>query len=143
MCSSDLPFDDARFAQAIARVKARIDARPSPAPARRLAVRSGRQLTLLAVADIDWIGAADYCVELHVGPRVHLLRRSMSAVESEFGSLGFCRVHRSAIVNLARVRALEVGTDGEWQVLLENGATLPLGKRHRAPLQDRLGLLAG
>ena len=137
------PFDDARFAQAITRVKARIDARPSPAPVRRLAVRSGRQLTLLAAADIDWIGAADYCVELHVGARVHLLRRSMSAVESEFGPLGFCRVHRSAIVNLARVRALEAGTDGEWQVVLETGATLPLGKRHRALLQERLGLRVG
>jgi two-component system LytT family response regulator len=137
------PFDDARFAQAIARVKARVDPREAPAPVRRLAVRSGRQLALLAVADIDWIGAADYCVELHVGPRVHLLRRSMGAVESEFGTLGFCRVHRSAIVNLARVRALEVGTDGEWRVLLDDGATLPLGKRHRVPLQERLALLAG
>ena len=136
------PFDDARFAQALARVKARILPPEATAPVRRLAVRSGRQLALLDVAGIDWIGAADYCVELHVGTRVHLLRRSMSAVESEFRALGFCRVHRSAIVNLARVRALEAGTDGESKVVLEDGVVLPLSKRHRAHLQARLGLLA-
>jgi two-component system LytT family response regulator len=136
------PFDDARFAQALARVRARLG--PSDAArAHRLAVRSGRQVTLLDVADIDWVGAADYCVELHVGSRVHLLRRSMGAVESEFSALGFCRVHRSAIVNLARVRALEVGTDGESQVVLADGARLPLSKRHRARLQQRLGLMEG
>ena len=135
------PFDDARFAQALARVNARIDPRSDSGRARRLAVRTGRQLTLLDVAAIDWIGAADYCVELHVGSRVHLLRRSMGAVESEFGAMGFCRVHRSAIVNLARVSALEIGSGGESQVVLEGGATLPLSKRHRARLRERLGLL--
>ena len=138
------PFDDARFAQALARVKARVDLRDdAPATARRLAVRSGRQVTLLEVSDIDWIAAADYCVELHVGARAHLLRRSMSAIESEFESLGFCRVHRSAIVNLARVSALETGADGESQVLLKGGARLPLSKRHRAQLQERLGAMGG
>ena len=137
------PFDDARFAQALARVNARAGPRDDAGRVRRLAVRTGRQLTLLDVATIDWIGAADYCVELHVGDRVHLLRRSMGAVESEFGMLGFCRVHRSAIVNLARVCALEIGSDGESQVVLEGGATLPLGKRHRARLRERLGLLEG
>jgi two-component system LytT family response regulator len=138
------PFDDARFAQALARVKARLDLRDdAPAQVRRLAVRSGRQVMLLEVSDIDWIGSADYCVELHVGAKAHLLRRSMSAVESEFHALGFCRVHRSAIVNLARVSALETGADGESRVLLKGGARLPLSKRHRAQLQERLGALGG
>jgi two-component system LytT family response regulator len=138
------PFDDARFAQALARVKARLDLRDDAlAKVRRVAVRSGRQVMLLEVSDIDWIGSADYCVELHVGTKAHLLRRSMSAVESEFQALGFCRVHRSAIVNLARVSALETGADGESQVLLKGGARLPLSKRHRARLQERLGAMGG
>ena len=137
------PFDDARFAQAIARARTRLDPRADAPRVRRLAVRSGRQVTLLDVAEVDWIVAADYCVELHVAGKVHLLRRSMGAIESEFAPLGFCRVHRSAIVNLARVRGLEAGADGEAVVLLEGGTRLPLSKRHRARLQAQLDSMAG
>jgi two-component system LytT family response regulator len=132
------PFDDARFAQALARAKARIDLHPA---ARRLAVHSGRQVVLLELSDIDWIGSADYCVELHVGDRTHLLRRSMDSVEAEFQGLGFCRVHRTAIVNLARVSGLQASVDGEVQVLLKGGASLPVSRRQKAQLQERLGLL--
>jgi two-component system LytT family response regulator len=43
----------------------------------------------------------------------------------------FCRIHRSAIVNLARVRALQSNRNGEYEVLLLNGTTLPISRRYR------------
>ena len=137
------PFDDARFGLALARAKeqvaqaARADA---PAPPDRLAVKSGRQVLFVKLADIDWVESADYCVDLHVGTRTIALRRSMAAIESEFDAAGFCRVHRTAIVNLARVQALETGVDGDVEVVLSCGTRLPLSRRHRAQLQARLGL---
>jgi two-component system LytT family response regulator len=138
------PFDDARFAQALARAKERVAlAAAAGRVAPRIAVRNGRQLAFVALAEVDWIEAADYCVALHAGGRTHLLRRSMAAVEEEFAAAGFCRVHRSAIVNLARVAGLETGADGETEVLLADGARLPLSRRHRAELLQRLGQDAG
>ena len=133
------PYDDARFAQALARAKERI-AQAAPAPAGRVTVKQGRQVLFVEIADIDWIESADYCVGLHVGAKTHLLRRSMAAIEAEFERAGFCRVHRTAIVNLARVRGLETGPDGETEVLLPDGVRVPLSRRHRAALQARLGL---
>jgi len=132
------PFDDARFAQALERAKARLAA--APALAGRVAVRQGRQLLFVALAEIDWIESADYCVALHVGARTHLLRRSMAAIEAEFERAGFCRVHRTAIVNLARVQGLETSADGETGLVLPDGLRLPLSRRHRAALMARLGL---
>jgi len=76
------------------------------------------------VSEIDWVEAADYYVCLHVGPRTHLLRRSMSELEEELDPTVFCRVHRSSIVNLDRVCGLKSSEDGEYEVLLENGASL-------------------
>ena len=137
------PFDDARFGLALARAKeqvaqaARADA---PAPPDRLAVKSGRQVLFVKLADIDWVESADYCVDLHVGQRTIALRRSMAAIESELDAAGFCRVHRTAIVNLARVQALETGVDGDVEVVLTCGTRLPLSRRHRVSLQARLGL---
>ena len=132
------PFDDARFAQALARAKERLAAMPA-APG-RIAVRQGRQVLVVEVAGIDWIESADYCVGLHVGAKTHLLRRSMAAIEAEFERAGFCRVHRTAIVNLARVRGLETRADGETEVLLPDGVRLPVSRRHKGLLQGRLGL---
>jgi two-component system LytT family response regulator len=89
----------------------------------------------LKPADIDWIEAADYYSCLHVGTRTHLLRRSMSELEQDLDPSAFCRIHRSAIVNLSRVRALQLNSDGESEVLLDNGSTLPISRRYSRHLQ--------
>ena len=52
----------------------------------------------------------------------------------------FCRVHRSSIVNLNRVRGLKLSEDGEYDVLLESGARLRLSRRYRKELQARMRL---
>ena len=141
------PYADARFDLALARAKEQVAqaraARGAAAVPTRLAVRSGRAVHFVALADVSWVESADYCVDLHVSGRTHTLRRSMASVEAELEPAGFCRVHRTAIVNLSHVRALEAGADGEAEVVLHDGQRLPTSRRHRAPLQERLGLRAG
>jgi DNA ligase (NAD+) len=62
------PFDDARFAQALARAKERVAlAAVAGRAAQRIAVRSGATVGFVALVEIDWIEAADYCVALHAG----------------------------------------------------------------------------
>jgi len=62
----------------------------------------------------------------------------MAELEKEFGANLFCRIHRSAIVNLERIQALGLNADGEGEVVLKNGARLPLSRRHRKDVQARL-----
>jgi two-component system, LytTR family, response regulator len=52
----------------------------------------------------------------------------------------FCRIHRSVIVNLDRIRGLELRDDGEYEVALISGIRLRLSRRFRKNLQDRLGV---
>ena len=135
------PFDNSRFERALCRAKERISqGRISPRRPERLAVKSAGQVLFLKLAEIDWIEAADYYACLHVGARSHLLRRSMAELEQDLDPKAFCRIHRSAIVNLERVRGLELGADGEHEVTLENGARLRMSRRYRKQLQSRLGL---
>ncbi len=94
----------------------------------------------MKVCEIDWIEAADYYASLHVGPRTYLLRRSMSKLEQDLDPNLFRRIHRSTIVKLDRVRSLKLSEDGEYDVLLENGARLRLSRRYRKQLQSRLGV---
>jgi two-component system LytT family response regulator len=136
------PFDDARFQRALARAKEKV-ARYAPLqrqPLDRLVVKSPGRVLFLGVADIDWIEAADYYACLHVGDATHLIRRTLAELERDLGEERFFRIHRSVIVNLERIRGLELQLDGEYEVELISGTRLRLSRRFRKPLQDRLGV---
>jgi two-component system, LytTR family, response regulator len=135
------PFDNLRFERALERAKQRIALSQNvPRSVERIAVKSSGQVSFLKISEIDWIEAADYYSCLHVGPKSHLLRRSMSDLEEELDQAHFCRIHRSAIVNLDRVRGLNLGENGEYEVVLENGANLRLSRSYRKQLQSRMGI---
>jgi len=132
------PFDNARFELAFARAKQRIRGGTRPNLAERIVVKSAGEVSFIKVSGIDWIEAADYYACLHVGSRNHLVRRSLAELESELDPSTFCRVHRSAIVNLDRVHSLKLQEDGEYEVLLETGARVRLSRRYRKELEDRM-----
>jgi two-component system LytT family response regulator len=135
------PFDNARFERALDRAKERImEGRSSTRTREHLAVRSAGQLTFLKISEIDWIEAADYYSCLRVGSKSHLLRRSMAELDQELDQSAFCRIHRSTIVKLDRVRGLKLNANGEYDVLLRDGARLRLSRRYRKQLQSRMDL---
>ena len=135
------PFDNPRFDRALARAKQRcLPTNGKPKALERLAIKSVGEVCFVNVAQIDWIEAADYYACLHVAGKQHLLRRSLSDLEKELDSEIFCRIHRSAIVNLNRVGRLQMNEDGESDVLLNDGAKLRLSRRYRKQMQSRLGI---
>ncbi|HEY5087708.1 MAG TPA: LytTR family DNA-binding domain-containing protein, partial [Gemmatimonadaceae bacterium] len=73
----------------------------------RLIAHAGRRSIAIAVDEIDWIAADDYCVNLMVRGRRHVLRASLASLETKLNPAMFVRVHRSAMINLTRV--------AEWQ----------------------------
>jgi two-component system LytT family response regulator len=68
------------------------------------------------------------------------LRRSIADLEQELDESVFCRIHRSTIVNLDRIRGLKLNEDGEYEVLLDGGTELRMSRRYRKELQSRLGV---
>jgi two-component system LytT family response regulator len=134
------PFDDSRFHLAMQRAKQKIAAQGSllPHETPRITVRSAGHVAYVQIPDIDWVEAADYYVCLHVGAKSHLLRKSMAELEQELDPQIFCRIHRSTIVNLRRVRAVVVDDAGEHEVVLDGGRKLRLSRRFRKDLQSRM-----
>ena len=134
------PFDNARFARALDRARDKVSRfRLAPPKMARIIIKSAGQVLFLKISEIDWIEADDYYACLHVGARNHLLRRSLAELEQELDPASFCRIHRSAIVNVERIKTLRLNLDGEYNVVLENGSELSLSRRHRKELQSRLG----
>ncbi len=137
------PFDDARFGRALNRAKDKIAhyAPSQPRRTERLVVKDRGKVLFLPVADIDWVEAAGCYACLHVGADTHVLRRTLSELEHDLGEEKFIRIHRSIIVNLDRVRGLELQDSGEYEVVLAPQTRLRLSRRYRKRFQDRLGAL--
>jgi len=110
-----------------------------PEPPARLPVRVGNRIVLVTPAQIDWIAASGDYTELHVGPKVWLMRESMSTLEAKLGPLGFARIHRSTIVNTERVVELRALDDGEYTVILHDRTALKLSRHFRHALPTLLG----
>jgi two-component system LytT family response regulator len=105
----------------------------------RLLVKADGRLRFVALSDIDWIEAADNYVRLHAGSERHLVRETMSGLEARLDPARFARIHRSAIVNLSRIRELQSTFNGEYAVLLDSGAKLTLSRSYRDAVRARLG----
>lgn len=139
------PLDGERVARALERVRRFIAGGSAAAQTRhvprrtRFAVRTRGEIVFVKVSQIDWIAAEGNYVRLHAGEASYLLRESMQSMEDALDPVTFIRVHRSAIVNLDRVRKLVTTPDGSAGIVLSTGATVPLGPTYRIRLEDALG----
>ena len=154
------PFDEARFQRALKQAKSRIERRElnqlttklvallderstrevatKSTYLTRLMVKLSNRVILLKVSDVDWIEADGNYAKLHVGGKCHLLREKMQDLENQLDPDKFVRIHRSIIVNLDRVKEMHPHFNGDFIVVLDDGAKLKLSRSRREVLEARL-----
>jgi len=145
------PFDRERFESALRRALEQVKHREDPArsqaqaavltevqaptkPVERLAIKSDGRILVVKTADIAWLQSAHNYVEIHEDQRTHMLRGTISAIETRLPRDKFVRISRSVIVNVDRVKELEPLFYGEYAVTLQNGKRLTLSRRYRKKL---------
>ncbi len=147
------PIDPDRFQRALGRVRKEVllgssrtaalrsllASRPSELRyLQRVVVRTAGKVILVKAADIDWLEGSGNYVTLHVGRATYLLRESLSALERKLDPDQFVRSHRSAIVNVDRIRELGPWSGGEQALVLQDGTQLTIGRVFRARLENFL-----
>jgi two-component system LytT family response regulator len=143
------PFSRDRFAQTLQRVKARsiapgggaagseaiqqvLDAlRRRDGYLNRIPVRNSDHVSFVDVDDIVWIKANGNAVEIHLADSVHELRETMGTLAERLDPKHFARVHRSAIVNVRRVRAIHPWFNGHHVVTMDTGQKLRMSRYQR------------
>ncbi|MEE8586045.1 MAG: LytTR family DNA-binding domain-containing protein [Acidobacteriota bacterium] len=95
-------------------------------------------MVLVELGEIAWIEAADYYACLHTDAGALMMRESLKSLEERLDGRRFVRIHRSAIVNLDRVRELKPSFGGEYFVILRDGTRLKLARSRRAGLEALL-----
>lgn len=106
----------------------------------RLVFQDGSRTYLLDRDRIDWIEAVGSYVRIHAGEVSRLVRGSLRELEDTLRDHGFFRIHRSAIVNLARVSQLRHHSHGDYLVELDDGTRLKLSRTRREAFETRTGL---
>ena len=117
--------------------------KPAPQPAaspgatlpERFAVRRRGKEIMVEVADIDWVEASGNYAVLHVGGELLEIRSSLTRLESELDPKRFVRVHKSHLVNIARVVEVTPWVSGDWRIRLQDGAEVNLSRRYRPRFQ--------
>ena len=129
------PIEPERFRKALARATKRgllslLDERPID----RLVIRNRSKVSFLKLSEIDWIEADGKHARLHSGRETHVVRHTLTRLEQRLASHGFVRVHRSAIVNVDRIKELEPWFHGEYVVILKDGTKLTSSAAHSQAL---------
>jgi len=142
------PIDQARFDQAIARVRLHWRGLPAratapamaPGPVQRISVRVGEHMRVIAVETIDWIEADGNYVHIHVGKQAYLHRETLAGLAATLDPARFLRIHRGTLVNVERIREIHPLFQGNAEVVLHDGTRLGLSRRFRAHARGALGI---
>jgi two-component system, LytTR family, response regulator len=146
------PFDHERLHQAVDRARAEIlkekdrDATQRildylseterSGAGRRLIVKAGGRVVFLSFDEIDWVEAAANYVRIFVGKQAYLLRRGIGEIAERLDPAQFIRIHRSAIVNVQKIKELQPVNSGEYIVVLKDGKELSCSRGYRSGLQQ-------
>ena len=100
-------------------------------------VRTPGRVSFLRPEEIEWLDAAGNSVKIYAGGAVHKIRETMHGIEQQLDPARFARIHRSTIVNLARVRELLISEHGDYTVVTDGGRRLTVGRLYRERVQAR------
>lgn len=135
------PFDDERFAKAIARARAMLDherdagnGAPASVPRLRdrLLVNDGGRVLFVPARDIDLVQASGKHVKIFVNGRCYLARQALRDVEARLDTSHFVRVHRSTIINVEQIVELHPLFHGDYEIVLKRGTRVTLSRRFRS-----------
>lgn len=105
----------------------------------RLVIKASGRVFFLEAGEIDWIEAEGNYVAVHSGKKSHLLRETISSMEAQLDPKKFRRIHRSAIVQISKIKELQPWFHGEYRIILHSGDELMLSRNYRENLQEALG----
>ena len=106
---------------------------------KRLTIKLTGRTILLPVDEIDWIETHGNYLKVHAGRESHLIRATMQSLETKLNPEKFVRVHRSVIVNVEKIKEIYPRSNGDQDLVLQNGQQLMLSRNYR----DRFFTLLG
>jgi two-component system, LytTR family, response regulator len=128
---------EAMFQRRVLNLLGELDSRQNTP--QRIVIKADGEIVCLRPNEIDWAESAGNYVCLHVGANTHILRETITSLESRLGERQFLRVHRSTLVNVDRIKTLRPSLYGDYAILLRDGTKLTLSRGFRETVLKRSG----
>ena len=113
-------------------------ARPAGAPLERVVIRDGAQVHVVAVDAIDYVEAQDDYVAFRTGGKMLLKEQTLGQLEGQLDPRRFVRIHRSYLLNIDRLRRVELYAKDSRVAILTDGTKLPVSRAGYQRLQQLL-----
>jgi two-component system LytT family response regulator len=104
----------------------------------RLLIRDAGKTHVIDPASIDWVDAAGDYMCIHVGPETLVARITMKKLEEQLNEKKFARIHRSTLVNAAKILKIENLGKGDCILHLDGEVTLKASRNYREHLMSLL-----
>ena len=146
------PYSAERLAEALERARERIgrgdamppldelvsSARPDGGDLERILVRDASEVRVIPTDSVDYIEARDDAVAIHVGNTTHLKAQRLSTLEERLDAKHFIRVHRSFVLNIDRLRSIELYAKDSRIAILVDGTKVPVSRSGYSRLRELL-----
>ena len=109
---------------------------------RKMAVRCGAKYVVFDVSHVAAVLAQDHYAAILVDGRELLSDESLDGIMARLDPAAFLRVHRSAIVNVERIKELEQEGERKYVAVLSDpaGTRVPISRDHLDEVKRRLGI---
>ena len=104
---------------------------PKPQFEKQINIKDRGHITRVDVVDINYVDAAGDYMCIHTNEKTHILRATMKNMEKRLDPAQFQRIHRSIIVNIAKVKELHPHSNGEYFIILENEEELKVSRTYK------------
>ena len=128
------PVQFAAFCKAVIKVKDSLKESRSN-PNNILFVKNGSAISKLDVNDLGLIECIGDYVNLYTSDNKYTIHSTMKAMEKRFSSDEFIRVHRSYIIRIDRIEAIED------DAITFGKKTIPIGKTYKTEVYSRLKII--
>ncbi len=146
------PFSKDRFAQAIQRVKTRLNtSKPleqniqqlaenftTDTHLNRIVVKTPKEMVVIPVDDIMYLEAQDDYVMIYTTGARHMKKQTMKYFEERLNAEQFVRIHRSFIANVNHIKKLEPYSKDSYVAVIQNGVKLSVSNTGYKALKDIL-----
>ena len=132
------PFSKSRFDDALARARTLHATAQAPAldalvarrtaPLERILIRDREQVHVIAIDQVECIEAQGDYLAVHAGGKCHLKPQRISEIEEQLDPTRFLRVHRSFIISLAHLQAIERPGPDRHAARLRSGKRVPISR---------------
>jgi len=153
------PIDRSRFAQSVVRARKEIlrpsemkmnkhllalldDLRAEHRFLERLVIKTRKRVFFVLVSEIDYVITQGNYLKINAHGKSHLLRSTISRLETKLDPKQFIRIHRSTLVNVGQLQELQPYRKDEILAIMKDGKRLPVSRRFRKQIMALINNLS-